>query len=446
MLRARVWATGFFLAGAAGCATLGDFSSDEPGFAETPGEFEGRFLAVSDADMSATAYADGKLEPFIGAQDELTLFANGAPVAKVPAPNSVISWPQVVDVSPDGRRAYVVETFGSLSAGVGRVESVDTAFPEGQTLRVFSVADMSLREIARRDDIGRKPQSVEVSENGQFLVIATESDDAELTVVPLDAEGLPAAPRYIALDPPFRPGDREMRIRTLHLSPDNRTLAVNVGNARVQFYDLLPGADGFPERADPIGDPVKVGVQLAVGRWTPEGKFFLITDVNSYQSSLAMLTQRGGQVHVIAAPQAGAPARHVDSARVGRFAEGLELSDDGTMIASIAMERTYLPEYFFLEVWPRRRTYLLTLLSLDQQTGQLTELHRIRAAGVLPEDVIFDKTGSNLAVAVFHRRKGPNRQRGFIDFFAISDDGKLRAQGRTQAVMRGPHDLVRIPD
>ena len=188
-----------------------------------------------------------------------------------------------------------------------------------------------------------------------------------------------------------------------------------------------------------------MGVRLAVGRWTPDGRHFLITDVNSYDSSFAMLTQRGGQVHVVAPPEGASAARLVDSARVGRFAEGLEISDDGTRVASIAMGRTYLPELPFLEIWPKRRTYSLHLLSLDPETGELAVLDEIRAAGVLPEDVIFDETGRNLAVATFHRRKGADRQRGFVDFFSITQDGELVAQDKTQAVMRGPHDLVRLP-
>jgi 6-phosphogluconolactonase (cycloisomerase 2 family) len=358
----------------------------------------------------------------------------------------VISWPQIADISLDGRRAYVIETRGSLRAGAQAVDSVYTDFPQGRSLRVFDIGDAFLTEIGRVEDVGANPQSVEVSSDGRFLVIATERDGAELTIIPLDPEGLPGAPRFIDLSPPYSQGDAEPRIRTVHLSPDNRTLAVNIANVRVQFYDLAPGEDGLPERAVALGPPLEVGVRLAVGRWTPDGRHFLITDVNSYESRLAMLTQRGGQVHVIAPPAGDAtPARLVSSARVGRFAEGLELSDDGRLVASIAMERTYLPELFFLETWPRRRTYLLTLLSFDADTGRLTELDRVRSPGVLPEDVIFDETGRNLAVAVFHRRKGPDRRRGFIDFFEIGEDGALRAQGRTQAVMRGAHDLVRIP-
>lgn len=433
------------LVGCTSLGVLGEYASDDPGLAERPGTFQGRFLSVSDADMTATAYADGVLEPFEGAEDQIVLFENGAPVANAPAPNSVISWPQIVDVSTDGRTAYVVETRGTLPADVEVVEDAFADFPEGRLLSVFEIGPQSVRPVASLDAIGANPQSVEVSPDGRFLAIATESDDAELTIVPLDATGQPGSPRRFALDPPYQPDDREKRIRTLHVSPDGQRIAVNVGNERVQFYDLSFDEDGLPNGVTATGDPIDVGVRLAVGRWTHDGRFFVVTDVNGYESSFAMLTQRGGQVHVIAPPRGETPARLVDSARVGRFAEGLEISDDGTRIASIAMERTYLPNLPFLAVWPKRRLYTLTLLSIDPETGMLDTLDDIRIAGVLPEDVIFDETGRNLAVATFHRRKGPDRLRGFIDFFTITEDGQLESQGVTQPVMRGAHDLVRLP-
>ncbi|MEM8634879.1 MAG: beta-propeller fold lactonase family protein [Pseudomonadota bacterium] len=446
MVRFSIWVMGAIMVGVAGCAALGDYSSDDPGFEEAPGVFEGRFLAVSDADMAGTAYADGKLEPLAGAIDEVTLFSNGEPVATAAASNSVVSWPQIVDVSADGRHAYVVETRGSLGQSVEEVDSAYTAFPDGTSLRAYEIVDGQLNEVALLDDVGPNPQFVEVSPNGRFLLIGTEADGRELGIIPLDEDGRPKTPSFINLDPPYEEIDAEKRVRVAHLSPDGRTLAVNVGNVRIQFYDLIINDSGIPVRAEHKGNPIEVGVRLAVGRWTPDGRFFLITDVNGYDSSLTMLMQRGGQVHVIAPPTSEKSARLIDSSRVGRFAEGLEISDDGTRVASIAMERTYLPELVFLETWPRRRTYLLTLLSLNPETGELTELDRVHAAGVLPEDVIFDETGTNLAVATFHRRKGPDRQRGFIDFFEITDDDQLRIQGRTQAVMRGPHDLVRLPN
>ncbi|MEL6663337.1 MAG: hypothetical protein AAFR33_10060 [Pseudomonadota bacterium] len=437
--------------GVAGCV-VADFSSDDPGFTEAPGAFEGRFLAVSDADMAGTAYADGQLEPFEGALDTMILFDDGAAIATAPAPNSVISWPQIVDVHPSRPTAYVIETRGAALAGLQAMESVYSEFPVGTALNIFDTSGADLDRTLELDGLLENPQSVEVSADGRFLLIAQDTDGAEIAILPLDAEGLPergedGAPliRTLALNPPYRKGDSERRLRVAHLSSDCQTLAVNVANVRVQFYRLALDGDGLPERVAALGEPIDVGVRLAVGRWTPDGQYFLITDVNSYESSLAMLTQRGGQVHVIAPPKGASAARLVDSARVGRFAEGLEISDDGTRIASIAMGRTYLPELPFLEVWPKRRTYSLHLLSLDLETGELGILDEIRAAGVLPEDVIFDETGRNLAVATFHRRKGADRQRGFIDFFSITGEGEFIAQGKTQAVMRGPHDLVRLP-
>lgn len=446
-MRKRIIGFGLItLISAVGCATFGDFASDNPGFEEAPGTFDGRFIAVSDADMAATAYADGKLEPFDGALDEVTLFAGGQPISKAAASNSVVSWPQVATVSPNGRRAYVIETRGSPPAGTARVDSAYTSLPEGRALRVFDITGDSISEIAVVENVGLNPQSVEISADGKFLAIASESEGAELTIIALDEGGLPEEVRLISLDPPYNAKDQEKRIRTLHLSPDGQKLAVNVGNVRYQFYLFDFDDAGIPTTVAPIGDPLEFGVRLAIGRWSPNGQYFIVTDVNAYDSSLQMLVQRGGQVHVVKVPTGNAPAELVTSNRVGRFAEGLDISGNGDLIASIAMERTYLPELFFLETWPRRRTYLLTLFSFDQETGKLVELDRIRTAGVLPEDVIFDEQGRNLAVAVFHRRKGADRRRGFIDFFEITEDGKLRPQQRTQAVMRGAHDLVRLPN
>jgi hypothetical protein len=77
---------------------------------------------------------------------------------------------------------------------------------------------------------------------------------------------------------------------------------------------------------------------------------------------------------------------------------------------------------------------------VDEPTGLIAEFDRIRQARLLPEDVIFEASGKKLAVAVFHRGQGVDRQRGFIDFFAIVD-GALKTEGAVQAITRGAHDL-----
>lgn len=430
--------------GVGACTAFGDFASDDPGLREAPGQFAGRFLAVSDADMAATAYADGKLEPLAHARDEITLLADGRVAAAAPAPNSVVSWPQIIEVSADGRYAFVVETRGAPPQGADahRVEDL----PPGSRLSIFAIESGGLRLVESRDDLGQNPGSIAYVQKRNLLLITTESHGAELVAVALDANGSTRSVRPLPLAAPVREDDEVKRIRTIHVSPDGATFAANVANHRIQFYHLLFDAEGLPRAATQLGRPsVNLGRRLSVGKWTPDGRHFLVADTNGGGSAVRMLTQGPGAIIAIRPPEGPQDAPEVVSrASVGRFPEGFDINADGTRVAAINMERTYLPERAVLEVWPGRRRYSVSLLSLDPATGQLEELDRIHQAGVLPEDVIFDASGRNLAVAVFHRRKGSNRQRGFVDFFGIESD-QLKSQGVTQRVMRGAHDLVRIP-
>lgn len=433
-------------AGAAGCAVTGDFASDDPKLVEAPGRFEGRFLAISDADMTATAYVDGVLEPLNGAADELTLVEDGAAMARMPASNSVISWPQVVDVSPDGRFAYVVETRGAPPPGTEAYDSVYTDFPTGTVLSAFAIGETAITPIASLDGLGDNLQSVEVSRRGGLLVIGSETPGAEAVLVALRPDGAPNVVRRFDLAPPYRDDDTEQRVRTLHLSPDGETLAVNVANRRIQFYRVTYAADGLPEAVTPLGAPsADLGSRLAVGKWTSDSRFFVVTDTNWADSTLHMLTQGPGALTTLRPPAgANGTPEIVSRARVGRSPEGFGISPDGTRLATINMERTYLPNWPVLATWQGRRRYSVSLVSLDPETGALDELDRVYKAGILPEDVIFDAGGNNLAVAVFHRRKGEGRNQGYIDYFSIEDD-RLASQGVTQPVMRGAHDLVRLP-
>ncbi len=437
---------GLVLAIVAAYAALGDFANDDPGLANQPGRFDAPFLAVSDADMVATAYADGQLEPLPDAQDALTLLENGAVTATIPASNSVISWPQVVDRSDTGRFAAVVETRGPPPAEIDAYDNVYTDFPSGTRLALYRVDPGALTLTDSRDGIGLNLQSVEFATNHSFVVMGSETPGAELVTAEITADGRIGAVRQFALKPPFKTDDQEQRIRTIHVAPDGVTLAVNVANRRIQFYRLRLDAAGLPTAVTSLGRPsVDLGRRLAVGKWTPDGSFFIVTDVNWADSTLFMLTQGPGKLFVLRPPTDNSAPDIISSAPVGRSPEGFDISPNGTRIATINMERTYLPELPPLFAWQGRRRYSVSLLTLDPDTGALKEQDRLYQAGILPEDVIFDRSGRNLAVAVYHRRSGRDRERGFIDFFSITDDDQLTSQGVTQAVERGAHDLVRIP-
>ena len=93
-----------------------------------PLDFEGRMLlALSDADMVASAYVDGRLGAIEGSDTLSVIALGGDPrgwrAATVAASNSVAGPPVAVAATPDGRYAFVVETF--------------TPRPEGKADAVF---------------------------------------------------------------------------------------------------------------------------------------------------------------------------------------------------------------------------------------------------------------------------------------------------------------------
>lgn len=81
-------------------------------------QFNGRALLIaSDADMVATAYADGKLDRVAGIEDTLTaidlpLNQQQPKISALQVSNSVMSWPQIIATSPDSTKAYFVEVRG----------------------------------------------------------------------------------------------------------------------------------------------------------------------------------------------------------------------------------------------------------------------------------------------------------------------------------------------
>lgn len=93
-----------------------DSTSQRSGERAAPLDFKRRYLvSISDADMLASAYVDGRLGAREG-QDTinvvpLTGHARDFSAYEARASNSVAGPPTAVAVTPDGRYAMVVETF-----------------------------------------------------------------------------------------------------------------------------------------------------------------------------------------------------------------------------------------------------------------------------------------------------------------------------------------------
>lgn len=419
--------------------------------------FDGLILAAADADMTASAYADGRLEPLDGAQDSLILAAVRCgrliELDRAHASNSVIGWPRILAVRQAPAAAFVAETRGPAPRGVTRMDEVNDDFPPGEKLGAFQIAGDRLIPL-NEAHTPFNPQSADVDPQGGWVVVSVQEPDGA-AFVRLEANGALGEIRRFQVDDAFADlGDG--RLRGLFWSPDGRFLAANAANLAIAIYEVTRDEAGDPAGLRLAGPPVRAPgrhAQLTVANWTPDSRYLLVTDTGwgdgAGQSSrgAAMLVQPRGRLLSLSVEPDGA-ASIADIARTGLSPEGFALSPDGRLAVTVNMRRTYLPDTPLLAFWPGRNRASLSLFEIDPGSGALTPQGReVKFEGVLPEDAVFDATSRALAVAVFHERRGAGRRTGFIDLWQVesSPDGPRlsRSEARLSTV-RGVHSLARL--
>ena len=165
----------FALAGAAAPAQSRDLAA--------PLDFRGRMLiSVSDADMLASAYVDGRLGPREGT-DALSVIALGAHprelrAAEVPVSISVAGPPLSVAVTPDGRFAIVVETWAPRPAGGDPLTQTFADLRHGHLLTVVDLADPARPRVAQQVRGLERPDSVSISADGALVAVTLHPEGA----------------------------------------------------------------------------------------------------------------------------------------------------------------------------------------------------------------------------------------------------------------------------
>ncbi len=406
-------------------------------------------LVLSDADMTATAYGDGVLKRTAGAVDTLSMIDTaGAPklAGSLPVTNSVIGWPEVLDVSPDGKLAYIAETRGTPPANIDKVGQVYTDFPAGKFLTVVDVSKLDAPRQVQQIEVGKNLGAARVSRDGKQLASVSDVAGKELILATL-VDGLIKHVDHFALDVKRESKSRQ-GARSVAWHPSGNVLAVNVADREVQFIGITRAADGRPTAVQLLGKPVVVGQTLSSGHFSKNGKFFLIPDVGWADNAKAtnFLFNDPGQIVVLAFDEAG-KHRIASQTAVGLSPESLALSNDGKLIVSVNMNRTYLPDSFPASMWAKRARSSLSLASFDETTGQVKVLQEVEFDGLLPENAVFDTQDKTLAVAIYEQR-GDAQRKGQVEFWSVViKDGQpsLQATGQRLTVARGAHDLAVLP-
>lgn len=411
-------------------------------------QFAGRALLVaSDADMVATAYADAKLDRVSGIEDALTVIQLPLDSAKptissIQVSNSVMSWPQIIAVSPDGQRAYVAEVRGRPTDGIQEFETIDQ-MPEGANITVVDIANLAQPQVLESVDVGRNPEHLSLSPDGRFLAVNLEDPGRELLIVQIQADGTLGQRSYFPM--PIDGTHQDNRAAIWH--PSGQFLAMTQdNNRRVGFYKIETSAHGEIS-VTPYSEPLTVGNHLSSARFTSDGRFLLVPDLKwsarGNRVLNALMNPKGEMIAICFEPESGKAPEIVSRVEVGLSPEGFTLSPDNSLIATVNMRRTYLAN--FPPVWRGKPYSSLSLVQFDPTSGQLATVGEYGFEGLLPEQAAFDATGNSLAVVIYNYRE-PSPKTGAIEFWNVipDDNPQLERTGYKLDVVRGAHDIVLI--
>jgi hypothetical protein len=258
-----------------------------PATVTSPASFEGdQLLVLSDTDMPASAFMDGKLspggrEPRQGETDTLTTL--GLPldigVPRAPAPdsagivsgqteveNSVIGPPYGIGVSPSGDRAYVLRTRGAAPEGVDEVDNVFTDLPGTAIVSTVDISDPRRPKVIEETVVGALAHTLSLSPDGRFLAINTDQPGRNIVIRRVEPNG-PIGPEVAAVSA-VPDGQPVRRVGRIEWHPSGRFIAHGIPfEDEIRFHQFRETADGVQLR--PWGEPVRVGKFPDQGAFTP---------------------------------------------------------------------------------------------------------------------------------------------------------------------------------
>lgn len=411
--------------------------------APLPFDFKGRLLvALSDADMVASAYANDKLGSAEGADAlsvvRLNAASRRASLATVPISDSVTGPPTSVVVTPDGKYAIVIEVRGKRQP---RAAPKMSALPLGHAIYVVSLVHPDQPRIVQHLRTFAQPYSASINSQGSLLAVSFGPLGASKKT-PLAFYRFKNGRLSAPLTPSIPGWSSDSYLADIEFHPHKNVLALlRFSKATLSFVEVTSTKAGL--KLSPWGNAVDVDKSPFLVRFSPDGRCALINGTK------VPGTTRGSVscVRLETSHSSDGSPQHklVSRAQTGVIPEGLTVSPDGRWVVTVNLERSWEPlnspsQGFFSS---------LTLMRLEPTTGTLQRVGDFPFDGVLPESAVFDNSSRFLAVTQFdyfdQTRKG-----GAITFWRLAGDkldpkrAELVKLNTTIPVARGPHTIVLV--
>ncbi|KAM5346132.1 hypothetical protein ACJ41O_009137 [Fusarium nematophilum] len=379
-------------------------------------KFEGRFLvAISDADMVATAYSDGLLGPSQGS-DTLSVIQlhediSKWQVASVTVGNSVVGPPAALAIMPDGRYAIVAETLGPRRGD--NSSATLQSLPTSRNLTVVDIRDLDNPVVVQVLQGFDQPSTVSVNAAGD-LVSITHTLDGAGTETPLALYRFSKG-RLSLLATPDIPGwtpGNVLMDASFHPSLNALALTDN-SHPRLSLVEVIGEGESTELRS--WGNSLELERSPFTAKFSPDGRHVLS---NAMYTGLGPEAPRGtiSSIQLNASQDiAGSPEHSlVSRAHVGVMPEGLAVSPDRRWAVTANLERSSPAldspcQGFFSS---------LSLLRVDPETGSLNTVGTYAYDGVLPEGVVFDGSSRFVLATTFDQYDG--RSPGVsVDFWRV---------------------------
>jgi len=400
-------------------------------------------VAISDGDFVGQTYATGRLAPReAGHRDLLSVISvvDGEIVSStLPVSNSVTAAPEILALTGNGNTAFVTERLGGRS---GTAETV-RELPQGNRLFAVDLSDKSQPRLADTVEIAAFPEALSLNPTGSRVAVVSNTSQGSFVQIVSYRDGQfgdVASFNLVELGVGMTTeGPRGgITATNVHWHPSGRYLAVNINTQnRVVFFEVA----GTPEQSSLRlwGNIVEVGNDPFVGRFSPDGRYYFTSDWGRNFTATNLegrLPDRPSAISVIRLAEPGIAPNEANHTRVDNIetdvaAEGLAVSPDGTLIATVNMRGTAFPA----NSGRFEREGTVTLLSFNGDSGELAKIADYPLEGVLPEGGAFDLTGDHFLATVFqgHMDAGGDRGAGLEVFQVV--------KGKTPALK----SLGRIP-
>jgi DNA-binding beta-propeller fold protein YncE len=397
------------LLAAVSLAALAGLSGCEISGAGKPGDVAGRyFLTAGDADMAGTALANKELgERDPGSHDTVTIVTMPltepkTSYAQAEVSNSALCPPTCLAVTKDGKYAFVVEYRGPAKADSKTIDDL----PIGNKVTALDLSDPLKPTISAVIDLIKEPIAVAVHPGGAFIAVAAQTARKQIVIVPIkDGQftGDPAVWPLIGVD------NDEAKPTSICWHPGGEALAVTLQErGEVVFYRFRHEEGGGLQLAA-WGDPVKAGKSPFAGAFTPDGKHFVVNDlqwgkdVDGYNVGAPegqLIAIRVADMPGTNQAAEGGPSQHVvvSTVKVGVSPIGMAINSDGTMIATSNLQRSYLPDNDPRVNEQQRGGSISTVVIA--RDGTLTNVGEY-PINAMPEGICFDANDRYLCVTQF---------------------------------------------